>query len=162
MKLAVQPIVRQLDLAQYHAAYADQGAVVWVWVNAPTAFLRQRDELLIEYSRRWGELQRLRIQAVEDVGSRFVLRKLFPPKRAAGAPDADQIQIDRFNEWVGGTFLPRLHAWFANLLSKGPDDTHWTAEELDRIFQEDSTLLEWIKRKALGLVQAYAEEKKRD
>ena len=162
MKFEVQPIVRELDLGEYDAIY--QGHSLQVWVNAPAEFLRQRDELLVEYSRHWKELSRLRLQAVRDGGQRFQLTKVLPWKQPAApsAPGADEALAEAFNAWVRGSFLPAIHGWFAELLSKGPEDTRWTGAELDEVFRRDSVLIEWIKRRSLEMVQAYAEEKKRN
>ena len=161
MKLEVQPIVRELDLGGYAPVYA--GKMVYVWVNAPAAFLRERDLLVVEYGRQLREVTRLRQAREADASNKFLIRLPFLGKRPAGeATPVEAVRtVDRFNRWVAQTFLPRIDAWFADLLSHGPEDTHWTAEELDTIYEQDSILLEWIKRRSLELVQDYAAEKKR-
>lgn len=176
MKIDVVPIVRELDLGEYSPIYA--GKSVQVWVNAPNEFLRRRDELLVEYSRHWNELRRLRLEAVQGTTQGFSLVKLLPrrltPRGArrsldarsggrsdpAEAPDADQALADRFNTWVSEEFLPAVHAWFSELLSKGSEENSLSHAEIDTIYANDTVLLEWIKRRSLEMVQAYAAEKK--
>jgi hypothetical protein len=59
--------------------------------------------------------------------------------------------INRYNEMiteVHGNPSPetnnKVKAWYAEMLSQGPEDTRWTVEELTELESKDMTFITWL------------------
>lgn len=139
MKITVQPVLGKIELSEYAPALA--GQAVYVWLNPSRAFLRKRAE------------------AVD------VLNQPMPPE----PPEIDPAETTGYEIWRAEQFRFKADAfnrvmmtWHAELWSKHADEaTHWTADELTALDEQDPAFLMWLIRRSNQLMSEHrAAEKK--
>jgi hypothetical protein len=138
MKLNIQPILKPLDLGEYDPEHM-QGQSLQVWVNPPLNTLNELDELNREFTRRSTNL------LYPDKGD----------KRDLAKRTAD------FDDWFSSVFLHQTNAWYARILSQGPEETRWKADDLDEVYQASPGLLKWIKESVMQLINEQGTAKKK-
>jgi hypothetical protein len=156
MQLTVQPVLQPLDLGDYHEPY--RGTCLQVLVNPPVAFLNVRDLLVVDYDRRLRQLIDAQVRGWPKPAG-WLARAL--KVRRAPDPRSVDAQTDEFNKWIVEAWQPALLVWFSKLLSHGTEDTQISAEELEKIYRTDSTLLEWIKNRCMLMIMEYMAGKKK-
>ncbi len=154
MKIEIPRVVRALELGGYVAEMKE--ARILMWVNPPVSKRRA----FYETADRIDQLN----EAIALLG----------PKGPAPEPPRPDM---RPNAYVG---LPRdelsakveelykiVCAWWAEMWSQGEAaDTHWTAEEVDKLFSDagetDPELIDFIRKGCLRLMAEYRESAKKN
>lgn len=158
MRFEIRPVLQPLDLGEYEEIY--RGTCLQVWVNPPSDFLKERDQLLFEYARRFRHQIGRQAQARDEIAkARFAIAR---KARIENSEKQLETAVDEFNRWITETWHPALNEWFSKLLSKGQPESHVTAEKLKDVDDKDSTLLDWIKNRCLVMIEDYADGKKKD
>ena len=135
-RLDIPKILKQLELAQYAPEFGD--AVIQVWVNPPRDMLRQYGELL-------GEMKRL--QAVIGIG--------------------DELNPDLVGQHAEAlrSVHDHLKAWFASVWSQGPDETHWSEEDIGALLEHsnetDPGLWSWLVEQTMRLIGEHRKRQKK-
>lgn len=110
-KILAEKIVATLDLGEYRAQFA--GQMMQVWVNPPRA-VRQR------YADTRREIETIRQEILAEV-------------KAKKAATAERLKE---REAQSGRLLKEQNAWLSEIWSQGAEDTHMTAEEVERLRAE--------------------------
>lgn len=138
MKIDIQKVIVQVPLSEYAKDYKEAGnPFVHVWVNIPRAMLVKRDELDTEYMRLMTEVD----MAKKEFRERF---------NATKSKNERERLLRNNQKWEGEQqakiedYTTRNYAWFVELWSQGPEDTHWTVDELRALAETDHLLLGWL------------------
>ncbi len=109
-KFDVLKVIRPIRLCEYAAAYENK--VIHVWVNPPTALVREHDRLIAE-----SEALKLKLGLI--------------PGGPGGLTEEETKAAATQLAEIGKRYLD----WFAQIWSAGPDDTHVTADEINDLIQ---------------------------
>lgn len=138
MKVIIQKIVRPFDLGE--KAPELSGQKIYVWINPTLAFMKERDEIFLEFARKQKELRDAETKKVENLAELNA----------------------QFNAWLDGDFTDKNNAWFAHLWSQNEkQETHWTAAEVDELRNADPALLDWMKAHSVDMILEYRKAEKK-
>jgi hypothetical protein len=147
VKIEWRPVLQPLMLKEYHADYGEER--IMVCVNPRPDFLRERSDLIAEYTRRAAEMQLLANKArIAGMGDGITLTK-------QQADDAAAALI----AWGESTFIPAMHNWFARLWSFGDD--RYTAADVDQYQEIDPHFVAWAKARSIEMIEAHASARKK-
>jgi hypothetical protein len=135
-KIEWKPVLQALPLSDYHPEYADN--TIMVCVNPKPEFMKERDALMAEYSKRL-----LKAQAAAKKADNGELAD----KAAAEATTA------AFSEWSENVFLAGMQDWFARLWSFGEEK--FSLADLNEYEQLDPHLTAWLKRRSMEMIEEH-------
>ena len=143
MNLNIPSVLERLPLKEYHPDFGERA--LFVWVNPTRALLDQRRELL-------RELQQHIQNGVEK-------EKAFPedPEKAE---QARQRAIDEYQAFLA-EFNQRMYAWFAEIWSQGPDETHVSAEEIAAWDAQAPAFVEWLTTRTWDMLAEHRARRKK-
>jgi hypothetical protein len=118
-------------------------AGIWVWVDPPRAFLVEYDQIQSGFA--------AFLQAA-------VQRK---PAKTKNIMTWLSTRLHLRNAPRVADYHHALYDWYARLWSQGPEDTHWTVEELDQINEHNPDFLEWLFRSSMLQIAAHRTEIKK-
>jgi len=144
MKLTIPKTVRFLPLQDYDLENADLAGVgIFVWVDPPRSVLAEFDRLNGEYATALDSL-------VKKVTAGT---KQQPKPRLQGW--LDLVFGRKSKDFKPVTYRRSLYTWYARLWSQGPEETHWTAAELESVEEHNPLFLEWLCRRSWVLVEEH-------
>ena len=152
MKIEIPKVIVQVSLAEY--APELQGSALHVWVNPSMAKLNVYNNLVTE-------LQEQELTAARKI----LMPEQEPAKKDASAFSAIFAEVGRWlkvrkEEKPQGVAAPML-AWYAEIWSQGPQDTHWTVDELRMLEQADPSFLSWMIARTWQARAEHMEQKKK-
>ena len=135
MKLNIPKIIRPLDLAVY--AEELNGAVCQVWVNPTRMLLDENAEIQFELA---DYIKRIESITRSDLN------------------DQEKVQALKEEDRVGDNIMKRQYGWWANILSQSTDGaTHWTAEGLKKLDEQDTALWQFLRHAAAEMIRNHRE-----
>ena len=145
MRINIPRVVIAVPLKDY--APELDGQHLHVWVNPSIARLNEFRNLVADMQERDLDKVQTRIEAPAEpaTGLRGMVQSL---KRMARSR-----QVQRVDE--------RILAWYAELWSQGPADTHWTVRELQQLEEQDPAFLGWLINRSWEVRSEHIERKKK-
>ena len=74
-------------------------------------------------------------------------------------------ELDALMEAVGAGEFSRLFQWLSEIWSQGPEESHWTVEEIRQLFEEsqesDPALFIWLYQRTLESITEHREVRKK-
>lgn len=136
MRFDLPKTVRPIALQDYDpGAERLAGVEIMVWVDPPREWFERYYRIHREYSQAI-----LKDTAALKKSRPLTMLNIFLRK----APD-DTVQ----------RYRKALHDMFASLWSQGPDGTHWTAEEIDRMDDHNPAFTDWLYRRSWELIEEH-------
>lgn len=136
MKINIPKVIVQVDMVSY--APELDGQLLHVWVNPPMEKLSKYNDLV-------ADLQAQELQNAEQI--------LFPPSVVVANEVKGPIAgaFAQMKHWVASKkekpadgLAQELLEWYAEIWSQGPEETHWTLDELRALEAQDPTFLSWM------------------
>jgi hypothetical protein len=145
MKLNIPPTLQPLDLGDWNLEA--KGQVIHIWVDPPQDVLRKRDAFRREYiDFMAGLLQKPEVPAGKiKLAAKAVWEKKLQEKKQ---------HLERIEEFIK-SWNPKVHTWYAELWSHGPEGTHWTVDELDVLRLDNPNLLNWLIARSNEMLDGY-------
>ncbi len=138
MKLNIPKIIKPLRLEVYDESFA--GIEVQVWVNPTRDMTNDSMEIQIELASC--------LNGIEEVA------KL----------EDEAVKKEKLNELQArlDAVMDRQRKWWARILSQKTDETtHWTADEIKTLDEEDTALWNFISFAAAEMIKAHREGSKK-
>jgi hypothetical protein len=158
MKFALPKLTRFLPLQEYAPEEPSLAGVgIQVWVDPPRAVLLEFDEL------NRGFRQVLEKITTIDHRPRTTDKKKQTRDRLLGWMHAltKRPQDDKFKTAIE-THRQAQYAWYARLWSQSADaETHWTADELEKINDGNPQFYEWLCVSSWALIERHREDVKK-
>jgi len=141
MKLNIPKIKKPLSLEAYDESF--KGIELQVWVNPTRDMTNKSLEIQIELAAALSALD-----AVEN--------KLAKLNKVARKKKVEELQ-ERFD-----SALKVQREWWARILSQSKDtSTHWTADELEKLDEEDTALWTYIIKMAAEMIRSHRDGSKK-
>jgi hypothetical protein len=147
MKYDITPTLDKIDLGEWNPTA--KGQIIYVWVDPPLDVLQERKAYSQDYNNYIANLAKTLKKPAKEKSARL----------EAGRQELQesQEQLDKFLK----SWNLRVCAWYARLWSQGPEGTHWTAEELAGMAQQNPKLLAWLLKRSKELLDGYRSAEKR-
>jgi hypothetical protein len=144
MKIQIPKVIVPVPMDEFASEL--KGKYLYVWVNPPKTKLQEYDDLVTALQSRELETARQTLipdeqkaeggrQTGEGNGQRTVLSRSFDQL-------AHWLNLRKTTPAAG--IDEKLLAWYAEIWSQGPDDTHWTVAELRETEDMDPSFLSWM------------------
>lgn len=159
MKFEIPKVTRFLPLQEYTPDEpALKGVGIHVWVDPPRSALLEFDQLNRDYRQ---VLDKLAAKLFST--SSAAAKKGTPAKRILNWMHA-QVKSSKDGQFKSDTesYRRSLYAWYARLWSQSPDaETHWSAEELEKVNEANPHLYEWLCVSSWSLIEQHREDVKK-
>lgn len=136
MKIDIPKIVLTVDLGEYATELA--GKLLYVWVNQPKEKLREYDDLVTDLQEKsLAEAQKILVDGKEPTAvepTPNIIGKVFDQLRT---------MMLKKREKKGDGIDAKLLQWYAEMWSQGPEESRWTASELQALEEQDPSFLSW-------------------
>jgi hypothetical protein len=156
MQIIIPKVTKFLPLQEYapdEEALKEVG--IHVWVDPPRSVLVEFDELNRAY------------RAVLEK----MVKKLGKPNDEKTSPGerllswlqvrAKSMQDQKFQD-ATGSYRRSIYGWYARLWSQASDlETHWTADEIEKIAENNPHLYEWLCNSSWALIEQHQEDVKK-
>lgn len=135
MKINIPKVLVPVQLGEYAPELQDK--ILHVWVNMPKEKLQEYDDLvttvqeqsLIE-AQKTLEDETSNVEGQKSEGIKRIFDQLKAMLYKKRDRKADSIDV-------------KLLTWYADMWSQGPEETHWTVEELQQLEDQDPAFLSW-------------------
>lgn len=153
MKITIPRVVTPVSLANY--APELDGKNLYVWVNPPKDKLQAYNETVLS----------LQAQDVEEAR-----QTLFPAESSSEKKEESALLkayglVSRFlslkKERKPEGLDQKLLDWYAEIWSQGPQDSHWTVDELRVVESQDPAFLSWMIAQTWNVRSEHIERKKK-
>lgn len=137
MRFEIAKVIQDIDLGEYHEAYA--GKFVKVWVNPPREVKRTREETLQKLAQTRGNLLK-RIESNEQSG-------------------VDMLEVvKQAFEKIDNTTLD----WFALIWNQSSDpDCEWPVEDIRALYDGDPAFYVWLTHRTVQMIEDFRVESKK-
>lgn len=144
MQFNIPKVVKPLFLRDYAEGFGvdpetGEDCPIWVWVNPPRAFLRERDEIIAEIVRRSTQ--------------RLIDKKQDNPEAEV---DAEELIDESFDESEMSALDLQLREWLSTVWSQGPEGSQMSAEEIRQLSQQtaetDPIFFSWLQERTVKMI----------
>lgn len=147
MKIEIPKVIMAVDIEDYAAEL--KGKKLHCWLNPPL-------KVLAEYSLIQTEMYHEEFEKNIERG-----KKAEGKKALEAAQDNFREMLEQKREEPIERMDPKRLEWFVQVFSQGPQDSHWTLEELIVLEEEDPGFLEWMIRTYWQKRQQHLSDKKK-
>jgi hypothetical protein len=152
MKINIPKVILSVQLGEY--APELQGKVLHVWVNMPKEKLQEYDDLVTSVQEQsLAEAQKTLTGSAssEDQPSEGVM-KIFDQLKAV---------LNKKRDRKADSLDVKLLQWYAEMWSQGPEETHWTVDELQQLEAQDPAFLSWCIARSWAERNEHVQRKKK-